>query len=100
MAGVEDIAIWRAYIGDPVVIMSAGFLPDRFVVITSGDRNRVWGEVVSNTDGAFRLSMTIPSWVETARPSSIRAWVDLDNDDDLEEGAGELRACWPLRVMR
>jgi hypothetical protein len=100
VAEVEDVAIWRAYIGDRVVIMGAGFLPDRYVTITSGGRNRVWGEAVSNSDGAFRLNMTIPSWVDTARPSTIRAWVDLDNDGDLEEGAGELRACWPLRVMR
>jgi hypothetical protein len=97
--GVEFVAIWKAYVGDPVVIMGAGFYPDRNVIITSGTSDREWGEVTANSAGAFRLNKTIPSWVRTNEPTSIKAWVDLDNDGNLEEETGELRACWPLRVM-
>lgn len=99
VAGVEFVAIWRASIGDPVVIVGAGFSPDDTVVITSCEKNRVWGEVTANSCGAFRLNKNIPSWVKTTSPISVRAWVDLDDDGKLEEKAGELQACWPLRVV-
>ena len=100
--GVEQfdfVAIWKAYVGDPVVILGAGFPPDANVVITGCDRNRVWGEKAANSCGAFRLSTSVPTGVTTDNPISIRAWIDLDDDGKLEQDAGELQACWPLRVL-
>ena len=99
VADVEFVTIWKASVGDPVVIQGSGFRPDAPVIITSGTSNRVWGEVTANADGAFRLNTTIRSWVKTASPISVRAWVDIDSDGDLEVENGELQATYPLRVV-
>ena len=96
---VDFIAIWRAYVGDPVVVMGSGFPPDATVIITSCEKNRYWGEVTVNDCGAFRLSKNIPSGVKTTNPISIKAWIDLDDDGDYDEEDGELQASWPLRVL-
>lgn len=79
--------------------MGAGFPPDATVIITSCENNRVWGEVTANECGAFRMSKNVPTGVKTTNPISVKAWVDLDDDDVLEQNAGELQACWPLRVL-
>lgn len=97
---VDFVAIWQAYIGDPVVVMGSGFPPDATVIITSCDTDRVWGEKVANSCGAFQLSVKIPSKVTTTKSISVKAWIDLDDDGELEEDAGELQACWPLRVLK
>lgn len=96
---VDFVAIWRAYVGDKVEILGAGFPPDATVIITSCDTDRVWGEKVANSCGAFQLSVKIPSKVTTTKAISVKAWIDLDDDGELEEDAGELQACWPLRAL-
>lgn len=97
---VDFVAIWQAYIGDPVVVMGSGFPPDATVIITSCDTDRVWGEKVANSCGAFQLSVKIPSKVTTTKSISVKAWIDLDDDGNLEEKDGELQASWPLRVLK
>jgi len=97
---VDFVAIWKAYIGDPVVVMGSGFPPNATVIITSCENNRFWGEVTVNDCGAFRLSRNIPTGVKTADPISVKAWIDLDDDGDLEEEDGELQASWPLRALK
>ena len=97
---VDFVAIWKAYIGDPVVVMGSGFPPNATVIITSCENNRFWGEVTVNDCGAFRLSRNIPTGVKTADPISVKAWIDLDDDGNLEEKDGELQASWPLRALK
>jgi hypothetical protein len=96
----EYNAIWRASRGQEVVILGANFPVDETAIITisEDEDNREWFSQNINDYGAFRVTKSIPSWVDTNMTVSVIAWVDLNNNDDLEEEKGELQACWPLYI--
>lgn len=94
------VAIWRAEIGERVTIVGSGFTPGATVIITSCERNVYWGENEVNTCGAFRIKTDIPHRVKGGDTVTVKAWIDLDGDGELEEDNGELQATYPLRVYR
>ena len=94
------VAIWRAEIGEPVTILGSGFTPGATVIITSCERDVYWGENEVNTCGAFRVKTDIPRRVKGGDTITVKAWIDLDGDGELEEDNGELQATYPLRVYR
>jgi len=96
----EYNVIWTASRGQSVVILAANFPSDEKTIVTiseDGD-NREWFSQTVNEFGAFRVSKSIPSWVNTKITVSVIAWVDLNGNGDLEEEEGELQACWPLYI--
>jgi len=96
----EYNVIWRASRGQSVVILAANFPSDETTIVTiseDGD-NREWFSQTVNEFGAFRVSKSIPSWVNTNITVSVIAWIDLNGNGNLEEEKGELQACWPLYI--
>ena len=81
----EYNVIWRASRGQSVVILGANFPSGDKVTVTIGEDNRVWFTQTVNEFGAFRVSKSIPSWVDTTVTVSVIAWIDLDENDELEE---------------
>jgi len=96
----EYNVVWRASRGQDVVILGANFPIDEtaVIIISENGDNRQWFSQKINDFGAFRVSKTIPSWVNTSITVSVIAWVDLNGNGDLEEEEGELQACWPLYI--
>lgn len=90
--------IWRASRGQSVVILGAGFPVGKKVIVTMGEDNREWARQTVNDFGAFRIDEDVPKWVSTSITVSVRAWVDLNKNSELEEDEGELQACWPLYI--
>src|SRR4030042_138962 len=80
----EFVAIWRAEIGERVTIVGSGFTPGATVTITSCERDVYWGENVVNTCGGFRLARTVPPRVQADDTVTVKAWIDLDGDGELE----------------
>ncbi|UCD54021.1 MAG: collagen-like protein [Dehalococcoidia bacterium] len=96
----EYVAIWRAAIGESVTIVGSGFTPGDIVTITSCEKDVYWGENEVNTCGGFRLKSDVPPRVTAGDTVTVKAWIDLDGDGELEEDNGELQATYPLRVYR
>jgi len=94
----EYNVIWRTQRGQSVSILGANFPSGDEVTVTIGEDNRVWFTQTVNVFGAFRVSKSIPSWVDNNVTVSVIAWIDLDENDELEEEEGELQACWPLYI--
>ncbi len=99
-SGAEYVAIWRAAIGETVTIVGSGFTPGDTVIITSCEKDIYWGENPANACGGFRLKTDVPPRVQSGDTVTVKAWVDLDGDGELEEDNGELQATYPLRVYR
>ena len=96
----EYNVIWRASRGQSVVILAANFPSDETTIVTiseDGD-NREWFSQTVNEFSAFRVSKSIPSWVNTNITVSVIAWIDLNGNGNLEEEKGELQACWSLYI--
>jgi len=96
----EYNVIWRASRGQSVVILVANFPSDEATIVTiseDGD-NREWFSQTVNEFGAFRVSKSIPSWVNTNTTVSVIAWIDHNGNGTLEEEKDELQACWPLYI--
>jgi hypothetical protein len=91
--------IWRAQIGQTVVVSGSSFPPDTRVIITICKVNSKWDDVITNACGAFITEIDIPIWVSLGSVS-VKAWIDLDNDGILEEENGEKQASWPLYIYR
>jgi len=91
--------IWRAKLGQTVIISGSSFPPDTRVIITICEENYRWDEVLTNDCGAFITEIDIPIWVSIG-PVSVKAWIDLDNDGILEEENGEKQASWPLYIYQ
>lgn len=90
--------IWRAKRGQYVVIKGSSFTPGDEVIITICEENRVWDAVVANKCGAFDIeNLIVPSWVSLG-PVSVKAWIDLNGNNILEEEKGEKKASWPLEI--
>ena len=96
----EWVAIWRAEIGERVTIVGSGFTPEATVTITSCEKDLYWGENVVNDCGGLRFSRDVPPRVQSGDTVTVKAWIDLDGDGELEEDNGELQATYPLRVYR
>jgi len=93
--------IWRASPRQDVTVIGACFPSYEDVVITICDddgEDRIWEEVEVNEYCAFLEETEIPTWVRTRTTVAVKAWIDLDDDDTLEEEDGELQACWPLYI--
>jgi hypothetical protein len=96
--GEAYYTIWRAKRGQYVVIKGSSFTPGDEVIITICEENRVWDAVVANECGAFDLeNIIVPSWVSLG-PVSVKAWIDLNGNNILEEEKGEKKASWPLEI--
>jgi hypothetical protein len=90
--------IWRAKRGQYVVIKGSSFTPGDKIIITICKENSVWDAVVANECGAFDLeNIIVPSWVSLG-PVSVKAWIDLNGNNILEEEKGEKKASWPLEI--
>ena len=93
--------IWRASRRQDVTVLGACFPSYEDVIITICDddgEDRIWEEAEVNEYCAFLEETRIPTWVRTRTTVAVKAWIDLDNDDTLEEEDGELQACWPLYI--
>ena len=103
--GYSYHAIWKAYIGQPVVIKGSSFPPGDTVIITICAENRYWTEDKANECGAFNIGnpqegeyLVIPAWVSLGTVS-VKAWIDLNANGILEE-EGEKQASWPLHIYQ
>ncbi len=100
--GYSYHTIWKAYIGQKVVIKGSSFPAGVTVIITICEENTYWTESTANECGAFTIGnpqqgeyLVIPGWVPPG-DISVKAWIDLDSDGILEEG--EKQASWPLYI--
>lgn len=93
--------IWRASRRQDVTVLGACFPSYEDVIITICDddgEDRIWEEAEVNEYCAFIVTTEIPTWARTRTTVAVKAWIDLDNNDILEEEDGELQACWPLYI--
>ena len=90
-------AILRASRQQFVLIGGSSFPPGAEIIITICEGNKVWDKVIANDCGAFEIERVFPHWVSVGLVS-VNAWIDLNNNELLEEEDGEKQASWPLYI--